>query len=360
MSIAIKTQDQLNTDMLANITDDYEKSTGFLTGDLVKTNAIELAKIYIAIQELVDKIDVDKLSGDELTKYVKQRKGIVRKEATKAKAILTITGTATINTGDLFSTSNNIQFASIETKTITESGTVEVECTQAGSIGMVGANSIILMPITIAGVTSVTNLASSYDGFEAEDDDSLRNRYYEALQTPATSGNIYHYLKWAKEINGVGNAKVFSLWNGDNTVKVLIINADMQPASQTLIDEVQEYIDPKGEGDSMWGTGAGQAPIGAYTTVATATPNSINISVTVTLVDGYTLGTVQTNITNAIVAYLKEIAFYYNYVSYAKIGSIIFNTEGVADYTNLLVNGVATNVNLGDEEVAVIGTVTVS
>ena len=30
------------------------------------------------------------------------------------------------------------------------------------------------------------------DGFDEEDDDALRDRYYEALQEPATSGNVYH------------------------------------------------------------------------------------------------------------------------------------------------------------------------
>jgi len=350
--------------MLSNISDEYEKSTGFPTADIVKSNAIELAKVYVAIQKLIDKVDVDLLTGDELSKYVKQRKGIIRKEATYAKATLTISGTnVAINQGDLFSTLNNVQFESLETKVIDGTATIDVICTQAGNVGMVGSNSITFMPITIPGVISVANLQASYDGFEAENDDSLRERYYEALQTPATSGNVYHYMRWAKEVSGVGNAKVFSLWNGDNTVKVLIIDADMQPASVDLVTEVQDYIDPTGTNNETWGTGVGQAPIGAYCTVESAIGRLIDIEVDVDIASGYTLDEVKVNIEDKVKNYLKTIAFSntINYVSHAKIGQLILESDGVLDYRNLSVNGSITdNVLVADEEVAVVGTITVS
>lgn len=364
MTLTIKTQEQINTDMLNNISDEYEKSTGFPTADIVKSNAIEFSKVYVAIQELVNKVDVDLLSGDELAKYVKQRKGIIKKEATNAKAVLTITGTnAVINIGDLFSTANNVQFESLQEKTITGTDTIDVKCTQIGTIGMIGANSITLMPITIPGITSLTNLQASYDGFEAESDVSIRSRYYEALQTPATSGNIYHYMRWAKEVPGVGNAKVFPLWNGDNTVKVLVIDADMQPASVDLVNEVQDYIDPKGVNDETWGTGVGQAPIGAYCTIASATGKAVNITVDVDNASGYTLIEIKENIENSLKEYLKTIAFSstINYVSRAKIGQLILESEGVLDYQNLDINGSLTdNVIVGPEEVAIVGIITVS
>lgn len=360
MGVIIKTQEQINRDMLANISDDYEKSIGFLTSDLVKTNSIELAKVYLAIQELINKVNVDNLHGEELARYVLQRKGIKRRQATKSKAMLTITGNTTVNKGDLFSTANNIKFESIETKEIIATGTIEVICTQFGSVGMVGANSITLMPITIAGVTNVTNLSPSYDGFEAENDESLRSRYYETLQIPATSGNIYHYKKWAKNVVGIGDVKVFPLWNGDNTVKILVIDSNMQPASTDLVEQVQVYIDPKGLDNSTWGTGRGQAPIGAYCTIASALGKEINIDVHIIVENGYANEEIISNIENKVSEYLKEIAFKESYVSYAKIGSLILSTEGVADYSNLQLNQTTGNVTVADEEVAILGIVTVS
>ena len=355
MSITILTQDELNTNLLSNISDDYEKSTGNLTGDLVKSHAIELAKIYMSLQGLINMVDVNQLTGDDLTKYVLQRKGIIRKTATYSQVALTINGTASISIGDLFATSDNTQFASLEANNITGTGTINAQAVVAGTSGNVGANTIISMPITIAGVTSVNNTSASYDGFAEETDDSVRSRYYAALQTPPTSGNIYHYLEWAESVSGVGNAKVLPLWNGANTVKVVIIDANMQPASVPLVTSVQNYIDP-----SVSGTGAGQAPIGAYCTVESATALSINISVDATLASGYTLATVTTNITNNVIAYLQSIAFVQDYVSYAKIGSIILETDGVSDYINLTVNSGTTSIAIGNEQVAVIGSVVVS
>lgn len=61
---------------------------------------------------------------------------------------------------------------------------------------------------------------------DQETDDELRARYYIKIQTPATSGNAYHYRLWSKEVSGVGDAKVYPLWNGNGTVKVLIIDSN--------------------------------------------------------------------------------------------------------------------------------------
>lgn len=366
MSFEYKTTDQLRQDILDNISSDYEKSKGNLTYDIPAATAIVLNKVYDELQKLNDKVDVDKLNGTELTKYVRQRKGIKRKEATKAKAVLDIVGNATINIGDLFETQAGTQFYATEIVIIEGAGTVNVEAVIPGTNGNVGANTITLMPVTLQGVVSLTNPQASYDGFGEETDESLRERYYEAIQRPATSGNIYHYMGWAKEVAGVGDAKILSLWNGDNTVKVVIINSDKQPASSTLVDTVQEYIDPKGEYIgaedrwTLWGTGSGQAPIGAYCTISSATGLNINVTADVQEEDGYTLEEVKTNIENSIYAYLKEIAFKQNYVSYALIGSAIINTEGVADYQNLLINGVATNISIGVEQVAILGTLTIT
>ena len=38
------------------------------------------------------------------------------------------------------------------------------------------------------------------------------------LRTPATSGNVYHYVQWALEVAGVGHVKVFPRVQGVNTV----------------------------------------------------------------------------------------------------------------------------------------------
>ena len=56
--------------------------------------------------------------------------------------------------------------------------------------------------------------------------------------------------------------------------------------------------------------------------------------------------------------YLHKEALDMSYVSLARVGNLLLETDGVEDYTNLLLNGVSGNVSLAEEEVAVTGTIT--
>ncbi len=355
--IEIKTADQIEADMLNEMSKKYEKSDGFLTRSIIKSESIELSEIHQLANNIVKMFNVDNLEGEELEAVVRDRTGITRKTATKAKVELTITGNATITVGDMFSTSNNIIFTSTEAKVIMASGTIIAECSEYGILGMVGAESITQMPVTITGVETITNSEPSHDGFEAESDEALRERYYIFLRTPATSGNIYHYQLWASQVTGVGRSRVFPLWNGPNTVEVVVIDSNMQPASSDVVNAVQTYIDPL----ENQGAGYGQAPIGAYCTVTPATAVNIDINVDVDLMEGIELIDVQPEIETKISEHLKEIAFQKNYVSYAMIGAKILEVEGVLDYQNLTLNSlVASNIPIGNHEVAVLNSVVIT
>lgn len=347
----------IHQQLLAQISSDYEKSEGYLISDMLKSVSIVFADLSIKQDDIEKLIDVDNLTGDLLATFVSQRRGITRTPATYALGQLTVTGNGTINIGDLFETSNGVQFQSIETKTIVSTGTVNIKCSVVGNVGVVSANSIIQMPVTLSGITAVTNDLPTHDGFEAESDNALRDRYYVAVRTPATSGNVYSYLSWAKSISGVGDAKVFpvdgGVVGGVSEVDVVIINQLKQPASTTLVDAVQIYIDPASEG-----LGYGAAPIGAVCNVSSATGLTLDISLSLTY-SGYTLAQVKQNISDSVTAYLQSIAFKQLFVSAAKVGDAVLNAVGVSDYSNLLLNGSAGNVAVTDRQVVVMGVVTV-
>ncbi|MBU5427150.1 baseplate J/gp47 family protein [Tissierella pigra] len=350
--------------ILSHIPDKYDKSEGLFPYDFSKATAIEFENKNRGIQEVANKLDIENLSREELERFIHQRTGITRKLATKAKTMVTISGQegARISKDD-FVGSDTVNFISTEDKTIDDMGqmTVLVECEVPGTIGNVPARAIKYFPISIAGLTNVTNLESVKNGYDAESDFDLRQRYYERIRIPATSGNKYHYLNWAKEVVGVGDARVIPLWNGDNTVKVIVIDSNKKPASEDLISRVQEYIDPKGEYINnrwaTWGTGAGQAPIGAFCTAISAASKDINISATITKDESYLLEQIKSNIEENITNYLKEIAFKKNLVSYAQIGSLILNVDGVLDYMDLRVNEGLENIIINNEEVAILGEV---
>lgn len=340
-------------EMLNDVPSTYDKRPGSFMYDSLAPAAGQLEKTDRSIQQAKDKMSIENLTGSELAQRIRERTGIRRREATQATGAVTVTGTGTIQIGDRFETVGGIQFEATETKDITSSGTVAIKALVAGSSGMVPSDTITLFPVTLAGFTAVTNPNPTQDGFDEESDIDLLQRYYEHIQTPATSGNRAHYLSWAKEVSGVGLAKVFPLWNGDNTVKVVIIDQNRQPASVELIQEVQDHIDP-----GVTGLGDGAAPIGAYTTVVSAGGVDINVSVTIILSAGYTQQQTTDNIRANLTQYLKDIAFVEDIVSYAKVGATVLNSEGVEDYSDLTVNSGTTNVAIGQEQVAILGSVT--
>lgn len=345
-------QEDIQKTLLDNISDNYQKTIGFPTYDILRAFSFGLSPFYGALEQVAGKLDVDNLSGEELERYTKQRRNVKRKQATFATVTLTVTGTGTVEKGDLFETKTGAQFAAVETAEIVETGNVLVQAVTSGTAGNVAANTITQIPQTIQGITACTNEQPAAGGYEAETDDSLRERYYEAVQQPATSGNIYHYMQWAKEVEGVGDAKVFPLWNGDNTVKVTIINSDKQPADSALVKKVQDYIDPNSSG-----TGEGEAPIGAYCTIVSAAAKTITVSANIQLLAGYEKETVEATIKKGITGYLQSIAFKQDYVSYGKIANEINDADGVKDYSGLFVNGGTANIEVAEEEVATLGEV---
>jgi uncharacterized phage protein gp47/JayE len=352
-----KTKGTIHEEMLKRVPDHYDKTLGSFIYDSTEPVADQLGAGYRDLDSVVDKLSIDNLTGDELEQRVNERSGITRKKATFATTLVTVTGQpgAVINIGDKVS-SDTVNYSFQEAKTIGSSGQVDtfVMCDQAGNIGNVPANGIKSFPITLQGLTSVTNKEPVTNGYEAEPDTELLKRYYERIQTPPTSGNKAHYKNWAKEVTGVGEAKVFPLWNGDNTVKVVIIDSNKAPASEDLVNDVQNHIDP-----GITGLGDGEAPIGAFCTVVSASGLSVNLSFTAVKDPAYTDLQIRVSLEENIQQYLSEIAFVEPQLSYAKIGALILSSDGILDYSNLLINGGTSNILINDEEVPVLGVITI-
>ena len=119
----------------------------------------------------------------------------------------------------------------------------------------------------------------------------------------------------------------------------------MSAADMALIKAVKDHIEEL-------------RPIGADVTVASVTEKAVNVSANIKLQAGQNLGTVQNAFQAALTDYLHKEALDMSYVSLARVGNLLLGTDGVEDYTNLLLNGVSGNVSLAEEEIAVTGTIT--
>lgn len=341
--------------MLEAMPDSYQKTVGFPTYDLLAAAAIPMDDFGQRLSDTERKLDPAELTGAELDSYILSRSGLVRNPATYAEGVLQVTGNGTIRAGDLFESGGGVQFAATQTVEISGSGEVPVRCVVSGTVGNLPAGSITLMPVQIAGIVKVTNAAPTAEGYDAETDQAYYDRFLLNLQTPPTSGNQYHYRSWALEISGVGGVQVYPLGHGANTVDVVIIDTEGQPASEALVEEVQNHIDPGSKG-----IGEGEAPVGAYCYVSAATALDLDLSLTVTAMAGSEEEQVTEAIKAAVTAYLKGIAFAQDYVSYAQIAAAILDAPGVQDFENLTVNGGTGNVPVAARQVAVLGEAAVS
>ncbi|NGQ95509.1 baseplate J/gp47 family protein [Brevibacillus sp. SYP-B805] len=336
---------------------DIDKREGSVTYDLLGPAAIELEMVYSELDAVLDKGFVLKLDGTQSAygEYLERRAaefGITRKPAVKAVGSVTFTGTdgTYIPVGLELSTQeeNPVYFVTTSDGTITNGTlTLAAQAKEGGVAGNVPAGKIVLTSGNITGITSVTNPQPFDGGIDAESDEDLLGRYLDRVRKPATSGNAAAYRQWALERPGVGDAKVYPLWNGNGTVKVVIIDSERTPPPQTVIDDVAAYIESV-------------RPIGATVTVEGAVELPINVSATLTLKSGYTAAGVKPTIETRIVEYLKSIAFKDEPVRLSRIANIILDTEGVIDYASLTINGGTGNIVVPDGQVAVKGTVTLT
>lgn len=363
--------EQIHRDMLLRLSNEFDKSTGSFAYDILKPPSYEFVDIHGRIKDVDDKRSVFNLNGDELDDFIRQFTPIKRKKATTANiGLVLITGKPgqKVEEGILVASASH-QYVITDGGALDNDGRgeFEVECTIEGKDGNADIGFINHFPVTVSGLETVTNITPITGGYDEEDDGSLRNRYFNYIDKPATSGNIYHYLLWAGNIEGVGATRVYPLWDGKNTVKLVLVDSNGQPASKELVNEVQEYIDPKGEkledGTwSKWGCGYGEAPIGAFCSVEPAIPVSVSVEASVQVAPGADIAALEEEFRQELIERFLLIALDYdvNVISLAKVSNIILNIDGIVDLdiTSVKINGKSENLTLEDKEVPVFDEVT--
>lgn len=228
--------------------------------------------------------------------------------------------------------------------------TYELVCETLGSAPNNQKGDLTALTDNVSGLNYAELTECLVEGKNETSDDDVKKAYYDFVNSTATDGNVTQYERWCDEYKGIGNYKIFPLWNGANTVKVSILSESNLKASENLISEFQEYLDP-----NTTGMGDGVAPIGAFVTVTTATEQPITVSATVNMKTGYTD---KSGIATALTKYFGEIAYEKSAVSYMSVGSVILAVEGVDTISSLKINSGTSDITLGDEEIPILGTTT--
>ena len=325
--------------MLDNMTNDIDKREGSFVSNMVSPVGVEFAKYYIELDNILAIMFLEDATNEFLDKKVHDF-GIYRKMGTSATGTIKVTGEngTRIPAGSEVISQGGLVFYTLHDAWLdNEEAIIEVTSIDVGADFNIIANSIDSFVKKINGVTSVTNEEEFIKGTDTETDEELRERFFEIIRRPATSGNIYHYEQWAKEVDGINQARVKPLWNGNGTVKVIVSN-DNSIVTSEIVQKCQEHIDSV-------------RPIGAEVTVIT--PSSLDISITgnIYIEKGYNFSDCIVEFENNLIKYLNSCT---DTVVYTRVASCLGTVEGVKDYTNLKVNNGTVNIKYDDEKLPVI------
>lgn len=349
-----ETENDIHQRMLSNAPSDINIIEGDFFWDATRPTAIEVSNIKnIVLQHLLKLMFLQSTEGVYLDLLAAEY-NMTRKPATKAIQIIKVTGKegTIISTDMKVSTKSDekasITFQFIESGTIGEEGFIELkaECLEEGTIGNAVPNTITILLTSKPGINAITNTSIYKYAVDKQSDEDFKEEVIQYIKEPGMSGNDADYRKWCNEVDGIGETKVYGLWNGKGTVKCIVMSDNSTSVTSEVLNKVYEHV------ESL-------RPIGPTITIESAAEKNINISATISYNSAILLSDIQEEFKNKVEKYIKqEIAFKKDIISIAKIGSFLLDCEGVLDYTNLKINNNSGNLVLNDNEVPILNTIT--
>lgn len=353
--------EQVHERMMQNLPLDISSMPGDFAHDMTYPSALEKSElIQFHIVRTLQLMFPQYSWGDYMDLHG-QQVGVTRKDAGYAYGKLEITGIpgTRIEQGRLFCTAAtdaapSIEFSTRETVVIPEEGkiTVEIIAVESGKSSNVAAGTITLAMSPVEGITGIQNSEAVTGGTDREKDEEYLSRILDLYRKGVSFvGNDADYVRWAKEVVGVGSASVIPEWNGPGTVKVILIDSNGDPANELICQKVYEYI--MQPDDRM----QRKAPIGAIVTVSAPDIVAVSYSATVELLPGYSLEVVKTEFEKNLLKYY-DAALGEGEIKLTKVGAVLSDTAGVNDYANLQIDGERKNVQIHTYEFPVTAAVT--
>ena len=175
----------------------------------------------------------------------------------------------------------------------------------------------------------------------------------ESVTAPQFGGNVSDYQNKVKSLTGVGGCKVIPIWNGGGTVKLIITNSQGGVPTSSLVNDVQEAVDPNQDQQ-----GLGIAPIGHIVTVEGAAAKNIIVSATFTLESGVDPTDIQDSVNNVVDNYFKSLSANWDkednlIARISQLETRLLGVAGVLDITNTKMNNSSSNLSLQSNEIPV-------
>ena len=261
--------------MMENVPDDIDKRQGAIMYDALAPAAMLMAQQSLSLSTIVKETYI-KTADNEFLDYRAVERGTARQLATAAQVkakFLDSNGISIDNVeiGDRFASLGDTPiFYKVIKINDDLTGMLEAEEVGTRPNGYLGQ----ILPVTPNDILSWAEIIEvSIPAKDNETDEHLRNRLLSTDSWIAYGGNIADYLDMLSKISSVGSAQVYPVWDGGGTVKLVILDNDLMPASSTLLTQIKNKIDPP---DSE-GLGYGLAPIDHTVTVVAPELVKINI-----------------------------------------------------------------------------------
>lgn len=318
--------------------------------DAAAGHCLRAAKFYEDLRSVFDLLFADSCTGDVLDEWAAQKQ-VYRKTATPSYYVPIFDGVAPAElVGDRFM-AGGYYFVVVQEG---EEFYLQSEITGTKTNYLLKGERLIPVRNTM-GLKSAMLGEMSAAGTDQENDEDLRERWRAALSEPAENWNKQQYKTSCESYNGVGRAIITPLAYGPCTVKALIISSEGTAPPDSLIEQIQEEMDPGSEG-----VGMGKVLLGCKFYAVAAGQEAVNISFNVVIASGYSLDRTKEAVRQELIRYMKDIALdtpdEENMVAqYMKIIGILANIAGIKDLANLTLNGLTENVSIGTDNVPVLG-----
>jgi uncharacterized phage protein gp47/JayE len=360
--------------MLDAVPDNVDKREGSIIYDALAPAALVMGQQSLDMANVIKETYIKTASGEFLD-YRAIEHGTSRYPATQTEAKAKVLNDKkepldNVQIGDKFASIGDSPIFYAVTK-INSDLTIELTAETAGS----SANSYIgqILPVTPNDLLSWAEITEIIaPARDVESDDHLRARLLSSQSWIAYGGNVADYLDMTSKIDEVGAAQIYPTWNGGGTVKVVILNNDLMPASASLVQKVKNTLDP----EDKQAEGYGLAPIDHAVTVTAPEKLIVNIDISVKVDDTKVTRYVKDSINKAIEGYFQSLREdwsdinqrlgrgYEQTIYRSKILSQVMLTEGVVNAKLPSLNGKDADIDLvfnnSKSQLPVVGTVTIN
>ena len=352
--------------LLENCPSGVDKREGSIIYDALAPAAIEMAKLYVALDQFLTDSFANTATRPYLIARAEER-GITPKQATKAVVAGAMYNMA-IPKGTRFFAGTKYFAVDYLIEQEDDYYLYALVAEEAGTASNIASGNLV--PASdISGLKRAEILEIVSYGEDEEDTENFRNRYFENIKAASFGGNIADYKEKCNALNGVGGCRVTPAWNGGGTVLLKLISSSYNTVSGTRIAEIQEEIMPL----EFPSQGKGIAPIGHNVTVQSVDVTELDFSIDIKVAEVDVTKQVyfKQEVTASLEKYLTELRKGWEtmiegdniLVSVSQIVSHILQENSDildVDYTTLAINGTVGNIKMTDEKIPVFKSLTLN